>query len=68
MRNWRLYCRFKGQKDFKAVDWSTGKQTSRLIYASLFSDEEKSKIERIDFAANPDIEFEFRKLANGDYL
>ena len=65
MRNWRLYAKFKGQKQFKPVDWTTGKRVTNLIYASMFTQEEKETIEKVDIPLNPDIKFEFRYIKNG---
>lgn len=59
---WRLYCKFQNQNQFKPVDWSRGEQCTNLIYASVFTDEDRSKLEKIDIPANPDIQFEFRAI------
>lgn len=59
---WRLYGRLADQKQFKPIDWSKGMQVTNLIYASIFTDAEKSNIERVDIPANPEWNFEFRTI------
>jgi hypothetical protein len=59
---WRLYGKHGNEKQFKPIDWKNGVQVGNLIYASIFSDAEKEKIEKIDIPANPEWRFEFRKI------
>lgn len=42
---WRLYVKWPKQKQFKCVDWRAGRQVGNLIYATCFTDEEKSRVE-----------------------
>ncbi len=59
---WRLYGKIGSQKQFKPIDWKHGKQVTNLIYASMFSDQERALLERVDIPANPDWQFEFRAI------
>lgn len=43
--HWRLYAKWPKQKQFKPVDYKEGKQVTNLIYATIFSTEEKDKVE-----------------------
>ena len=62
MRVWRLYAKFKNQNQFRPLDWKTGKQVINLIYASLFNDDEKNTIEKIDIPLNSDVQFKWEKI------
>ena len=60
---YRLYCKHPGQKTFSAVDWTTGLQVTRLIYASLFTKEEKVKVDKsLVLPKNKNIKFDWRKV------
>lgn len=59
---WFLYGKYKGQKTFQLIDWSKGTQTKRRVYASRFTDADRERLEKIDFPANPDWQFEFRAI------
>lgn len=60
---WRLYAKFDGSKRFKPVDWSKGNTTINLIYATIFSDEDKLKVQQsLDHPENAKHQFEWRKI------
>ena len=61
---YRLYAKIEGDKAYKPVDWNGGTQVTNLIYATLFTEEEKKTLERVDLAHpdNAEISFEFRKV------
>ena len=61
---YRLYAKCEGDKTYKPVDWNGGRQVTNLIYATLFTEEEKKTLERVDLAHpdNAEISFEFRKV------
>jgi hypothetical protein len=42
----RLYVRWPKQKQFKPVDWRKGLQVGNLIYATVFTPEERAKVEQ----------------------
>ena len=54
----RLYAKYKDQKRFKPVDWSTGLMVTNLIYATLFTKEEKKLVEE-DLEKNKELNQEF---------
>jgi len=64
---YRLYVKFPEDKRFAPVDWNRGTQVVNLIYASLFSSEEKERLTTGDLAHpdNAHITWEFRKVSNG---
>ena len=64
MKMYRLYAKFEGDATYKPVDWKGGRQVTNLIYASLFTKEEKETLERVDLAHpdNAGFSFEFRTV------
>ncbi len=60
MKLFRLYAKHPGQKRFRPINWNTGLQVGNLIYGSVFTEDEKQDIERVDIPANPTVDFEFR--------
>jgi len=63
---YRLYVKFPGDKRFAPVDWNRGTQVVNLIYASLFSGEEKERLTTGDLAHpdNSQLTWEFRKVSD----
>jgi len=63
---YRLYVKFPEDKRFAPVDWSRGVQVINLIYASLFTAEEKERLTNVDLAHpdNAHLTWEFRKVRN----
>lgn len=60
-RHWILYSKFPDQTRFSAVNWASGGQTNRLVFATLFSDEEKEKAEEsLAHPRNSKIEFKWK--------
>lgn len=58
---WRLY--LKDGKRFKPVDWSRGITVVNLIYATLFTDEDKAKAQQdLDLPDNSHLTYEWRKV------
>ena len=64
---YRLYAKFPGDKRFAPVDWNGGTQVVNLIYATLFTPEEKERLTTGDLAHpdNAHLTWEFRKVSNG---
>jgi hypothetical protein len=58
---YRVYAKFQGQKKFEALDLSTGAQVKNLIYATMISDSEIPKVEKI-IEDNKEVEFQIRKI------
>jgi len=60
----RLYAKLPTDTRFKPVDWSSGTQVTNLIYATLFTREEKTTLEAGSLAHpdNASIRFEFRPV------
>jgi hypothetical protein len=61
MHHYRIYAKFEGQKKFEALDLSTGGQVKNLIYATLITESEIPKVQRI-IEDNPNVEFQIRKI------
>ncbi len=61
---WRLYAKPKGHNRFKPVDWNRGVLVTNLIYASMFTDDERRQLLEVDLAHpdNADFTFEFRRI------
>ena len=58
---WRLY--MKDGKRFHPVDWRAGTTVRNLIHATMFSDEEKLKVQtQLDLPQNAHLEFEWRTV------
>jgi len=65
----RLYAKQKGNKQFKPVDWKSGRQVTNLIYASIFTEEESPKVLAEAVNLNSDIfDFELREVKDKGYL
>ena len=66
---YRLYVKFPEDKRFAPVAWGANRwvQVVNLIYASLFTSEEKEYLTTGDLAHpdNAHITWEFRKVSNG---
>ena len=58
---YRIYAKFQGQKKFEALDLSTGAQVKNLIYASMVTESEIPKVEKI-IEDNKEVEFQIRKI------
>ena len=58
---YRIYAKFQGQKKFEALDLSTGAQVKNLIYATMITESEIPKVEKI-IEDNKEIEFQIRKI------
>ena len=58
---YRVYAKFQGQKKFEALDLSTGAQVKNLIYATMITESEIPKVEKI-IEDNKEIEFQIRKI------
>lgn len=59
--HYRIYAKFQGQKKFEALDLSTGAQVKNLIYATMITESEIPKVEKI-IEDNKEIEFQIRKI------
>jgi hypothetical protein len=63
MGNWRLYAKHVDEKRFKPVDWKNGTTVTNLLYATIFNDEEKLRVQPdLDNAANEEFNFEWRRV------
>jgi hypothetical protein len=58
---YRIYAKFQGQKKFEALDLSTGAQVKNLIYATMITESEIPKVEKI-IEDNKEVEFQIRKI------
>ena len=58
---YRIYAKFQGQKKFEALDLSTGAQVKNLIYATMITESEIHKVQKI-IEDNKEVEFEIRKI------
>lgn len=62
---WRLYSRWGLQRKYKPVNWRTGEQVGNLIFATVFTDEEKARVDT-ELTQTRDInkglEWEFRRV------
>jgi hypothetical protein len=58
---YRVYAKFQGQKKFEALDLSTGAQVKNLIYATMITESEIPKVEKI-IEDNKEVEFQIRKI------
>jgi len=59
-----LYVKFKGQTQFRPMNWSKGTQVINLMHASMFTPEEVRTLKTVDLPANAELfeEYEFRKV------
>lgn len=64
MLYYRLYVKSEGSDRFYPVDWSTGTTVSRLMYATLFTEEERDQIVKTDLShpSYADLVYEFRPV------
>jgi hypothetical protein len=62
---YRLYVKLPDSKRFSPVDWNTGTLVTNLIYATLFTEQEKAHLIANDLAHpdNAHITFEFRRAS-----
>ena len=58
---YRIYAKFQVQKKFEALDLSTGAQVKNLIYATMITESEIPKVEKI-IEDNKEVEFQIRKI------
>jgi hypothetical protein len=58
---YRIYAKFQGQKKFEALDLSTGAQVKNLIYATMITESEIPKVEKI-IEDNKEVQFQIRKI------
>ena len=58
---YRIYAKFQGQKKFEALDLSTGAQVKNLIYATMITESEIPKVEKI-IEDNKEVKFQIRKI------
>ena len=58
---YRIYAKFQGQKKFEALDLSTGAQVKNLIYATMITESEIPKVQKI-IEDNKEVEFQIRKI------
>ena len=58
---YRVYAKFQGQKKFEALDLSTGAQVKNLIYATMITESEIPKVEKI-IEDNKEVQFQIRKI------
>ena len=56
----RIYGKYKGERQFKAMDLNKGVQTKNLIFASLLTEDEAKRFMERDAPRNPDWQFEAR--------
>lgn len=62
MQMFFIYGKYKGQKQFKAMDLSKSQQTGNLIYASMLTPDEKETFMQKEAPLNPDWQFEARPV------
>ena len=63
----RIYCKVPG-KPFRAMDYNNGTTVGNLIHATIFTPEQRSKVESEVSAMrkmNPTMKFELRKVTGG---
>jgi hypothetical protein len=58
---YRIYAKFKGQTKFEALDLSTGGQVKNLIRATLVTEDNIGKVQKI-IEDNKEVQFEIRKV------
>lgn len=61
---YRLYAKFDGQKQFKALDLSTGAQVGNLIYATLVPAENLGRLKDA-IQKQPGAKLEIREVETG---
>lgn len=61
MKFYRLYAKFEGQNQFKALDLSSGTQVNNLIRATIFNQEEIQKVNEI-IQENPEVKFKIVEI------
>lgn len=57
----RIYAKFEGQKQFKALDLSTGYQVNNLIRATILKKSELNEL-KDKLKENENVTFEFRPV------
>lgn len=57
LKNYRLYGKGPGMKQFKAMNWKEGRPVGNLIYATVFFEQEARACEAEATRCNPDWEF-----------
>ena len=58
---YRIYAKFQDQKKFEALNLSTGTQVKNLIYATMITESEIPKVQKI-IEDNKEVEFQIRKI------
>lgn len=60
----RLYIKYPRDSRFRPVDWNHGMQVSNLIHATLFTREERDRLEAVDLLhpGNQGFEWKFRRV------
>lgn len=61
MENYRLYAKFEGQRQFKALDINRGIQVTNLIYATIVPSHNLDKLQTI-IKENKEVEFKIVKI------
>ena len=61
--NYRIYGKFKNDKTFKAMDIKEGYQVNNLIYATLFTKNEATRVFKHISRDNNDWKFEIREVS-----
>jgi hypothetical protein len=58
----RIYGKYKGERQFKAMDLNKGVQTKNLIFASLLTEDQAKRFMEREAPLNPDWQFEAREV------